>query len=214
MVDSAIMSRRALLLCPVLVALTLIGTGAPAAGADSPALADRWKSDQGVPPSMRKVLVVGITPDVQARRRFEDRVVTLLRARGVEAITGYSIVPDLGAERDTAAVLGALFGQRVEGVITVRLRPLDDKTKEEERAAAWRASMEEPEKARDYVDAALRDFVVEAKELGAEAAYWSMDDGRRIWAGRFPGASIKRLRKQAAQMCQAVIDDMRFVGLF
>jgi hypothetical protein len=200
--------RRALL-----IALALCAAGVPAAGADHPALADRWRDEKPVPPDVRKVLIVGITADNAARRRFEDRFVTLLRARSVEAITSYSIVPDLGAERDPAAVLGALFERRVEGVITVRLAPLD-KTPEEERAAAWRAAMAKQDQAREYVDAALRGFDVEADEFGAEVAYWSMDDGRRVWAGRFPGESMKRLRKEASAMVQTVIDEMRFAGLF
>ena len=88
MLDSAIMSRRAPPYRALLVALALGALAAPAIAAEAPVLADRWKAAQGVPPSIRKVLIVGITPDVKARRRFEDRFVTVLRARSVEAITG------------------------------------------------------------------------------------------------------------------------------
>jgi hypothetical protein len=205
--------RRVLLFALALCAAGLPAAGLPAGGADLPAIADRWRSDTPIPPDVRKVLIVGITADNAARRRFEDRVVTLLRARTVEAITSYSIVPDLRAERDTAAVIGALFERRVEGVITVRLRPLDE-TPEEQRAAAWRDAMAKPERAREYVDAALRDLDTEAKEIGAEVAYWSMEDGHRVWAGRFHGAKIKTLRKEASAMAQTAIDEMRFAGLF
>jgi hypothetical protein len=207
------MSRRTSAPLAVFAAVVLGAIVASVALADSPGLADRWKNATGVAGSLRKVLVVGIVRDPKARRTFEDRAVTLLRARGAEAITSYSIVPDLAAGRDTAEILGALFRERVEGLITVRLRPIDD-TPEEQRAAAWRTEMERTERPRDYVEAALRAMDTEASDFGAEVVYWSVDDGRRIWAGRFPGASIKRLRKDASAMVQTAIDEMRFEGLF
>jgi hypothetical protein len=207
------MSRSAVLLVAGLATVAFCASIIPAVSGDAPGLVDRWKSATGVPPGLRKVLVVGIVRDPKTRRTFEDRFVTLLRARGVEAITSYSIVPDLAAGRDTAEVLGALFAQRVEGLITVRLRPLDD-APEEQRAAAWHTAMDGTERPRAYVESALGAMATEADDYGAEAVYWSVDNGRRIWAGRFPGASAKRLRKDASAMVQTVIDEMRFVGLY
>lgn len=193
--------------------LALCTARAQNAHAQVPGLEDRWMNAQGIPPGMRKVLVVGITPDAHARRAFEDRFVSLLRGREVEAITGYSIVPDLGAERDTAKVRDALLAQRVEGLITVRLTPLGDPT-EEAWAAGWREAMTGPERARDYVDTGLRAFDAKASKYGVEVAFWSMDEGRRIWAGRFKGQKLKYLRKHASEMVRSVIDEMVFKGLF
>jgi len=207
------MRRRALLRSAALAVLALCTARVPAAHAEAPGLADRWKDAQAIRPALRKVLVVGITPDAHARRAFEDRFVTLLRARGVEAITSYSIVPDLGAERDAAAVRDAFLAQRVEGLITVRLTPLEHPP-EEAWAAGWREAVARPERARDYVETGLRGFDAKSSKFGVEAAFWSMDDGRRIWAGRFKGQSIKYLRGHASEMVQSVIDEMVFQGLF
>lgn len=214
MVDSGTMLRRALPRFAILAALALCAAHAPVSGGDAPALVDRWKSDRVLPQAIRNVLIVGIAADEHARRAFEDRFVTMLRARGGEASTSYSIVPDLRAERDSAAVLGALFARRVEGVITVRLRPFDKKTPEPERAAAWKSAMAGPEPVRDYVAAALRDFDTKTKQFGAEVVFWSMDDEKRVWAGRFSGYSLKALRNHAPGMVQVVLDDMRFAGLY
>src|SRR5262245_47524139 len=167
MVDSGAMSRRAFLLAAALAAAAFCASIAPAVSGDAPALVDRWKSATGVPPGLRKVLVVGIVRDPRTRRTFEDRCVTLLRARGVEAVTSYSIVPDLAAGRDTAEILGELFAQRVEGLITVRLTPLDD-TPEEQRSAAWHSAMGGTERPRAYVESALRALDTEAEDFGVE----------------------------------------------
>jgi hypothetical protein len=213
MVDSGIMSRLTVVPRTFLVAGVLCSMLAGGAAANVPGLADRWEDTQAAHPGLGKVLVVGLVHDPKARRGFEDRFVTLLRARGTEAITGYSIVPDLQAERNPAVVLKALFDRQVEAVITVRLKPVD-KTTEETWAAGWREEMARPERARDYVDAALRGFDPEAKELGAEVVLWSLEESRRVWAGRFPRQKLKFLRKHAGEMSQAAIDEMRFVGLF
>ncbi len=213
MVDSGPMRRRAILRSAALAVLALCTAGAPTALAQAPGLADRWKDAQAIRPALRKVLVVGITPDAHARRAFEDRFVSLLRGRDVEAITSYSIVPDLGAAQDPATVRDALLAQRVEGLITVRLTPLGD-PKEEAWAAGWREAMTGPERAREYVETGLRAFDAKSSKFGVEVAFWSMDDGRRIWAGRFKGQSIKFLRGHASEMAQSVIDEMVFQGLF
>ena len=213
MLDSKIMRRRAILPVAVLTALALCFACAQDARGQAPGLEDRWKDAQAMRLAMRKVLVVGITLDAHARRAFEDHFVSLLRGREVEAITGYSIVPDLGAERDTAKVRDALLAQRVGGLITVRLAPLGDPP-EEAWAAGWREAMTAPERARDYVDTGLRAFDVKASKYGVEVAFWSMDDGRRIWAGRFKGQKLKYLRGHASEMVRSVIDEMVFQGLF
>src|SRR5262245_64135461 len=141
MVDSGLMPRRTAVPSALVAATLLLAAIAPpVSAADIPGIVDRWEDTQAAKPGVGKVLVVGIVHDPKARRGFEDRFVTLLRARGTEAITGYSIVPDLQAERNPAVVLKALFDRQVDAVITVRLKPVD-KTTEPAWAGGWREAM-------------------------------------------------------------------------
>jgi hypothetical protein len=189
---------------------------APPVLADEPGLADRWMDPGAARIGLHKVLIVGISKDPKSRRRFEDRFVGTLRAQNTEGVTSYSIVPDLQVGRDPAEVLKALFAQRVDGVITVRLKPVDEKS-EAAWAAGWRAAQEQPQRAREYVEESLRETNPEADDFSAEVTLWSMgsaNTGRRIWAGRFPRYSIKYLRKHVNEMVQLVINEMQYKDLF
>jgi hypothetical protein len=189
---------------------------ASAVVADDPGLVDRWMDPGAARIGLHKVLIVGIARDPAARRHFEDRFVSVLRSHNTEGVTSYSIVPDLQAPRDPAEVSKTLFAQRVDGVITVRLKPVDAKS-EEAWAAGWRAAQEEPQRARAYVEASLKETNPEADDFGAEVTLWSLgsvDTGRRIWAGRFPRQSIKYLRKHVNEMVQLVINEMQYKDLF
>lgn len=210
-------SQRVGPLAPAIGALLLAcAVCAPAAFADEPGLADRWMDPAAARIGLHKVLIVGIAKDPAARRRFEDRFVSALRAHNTEGVTSYSIVPDLQAPRDREEVLRILFAQRVDGVITVRLKPVDAKS-EEAWAAGWSAAQAEPQRARAYVEASLKETNPEADDFGAEVTLWSLgsaDTGRRIWAGRFPRQSIKYLRKHVNEMVQLVINEMQYKDLF
>jgi hypothetical protein len=202
---------------PALFAILAIMTAlAPAVMGEEPGLADIWMDPGAARIGLHKILIVGIAKDPKARRRFEDRFVSALRGLHSEGVTSYSIVPDLQAPGDPAEVLKTLFAERVDGVITVRIKPMDKKA-EEAWAAGWRAAQEQPQRARDYVDAALRDINPEADDFSAEVTLWSMGSvgsGRRIWAGRFPRQSIDFLRKHAPDMVQLVINEMQYKDLF
>jgi hypothetical protein len=189
---------------------------APPVRADEPGLADRWMDAAAARIGLHKVLIVGIAKDPRARRRFEDRFVTVLRTHNTEGVTSYSIVPDLQAPGDPQANMKTLFAQHVDGVITVRLKPVDAKS-EEAWAAGWRAAQQEPQRARAYVETALREINPEADDFAAEVTLWAMgsvEPGRRIWAGRFPRQSIKYLRKHVDEMVQLIVDEMQYKDLF
>jgi hypothetical protein len=203
--------------CAVLAsAVVALAVVAPPVFADEGGLADRWMDPAAARIGLHKVLIVGITKDPKARRKFEDRFVTDLRTHHTEGVTSYSIVPDLQAPGDPEEILKTLFALRVDGVITVRLKPVDGKS-EEAWAAGWRAAQQEPQRARAYVETSLRETNPEADDFAAEVTLWAMgsvEPGRRIWAGRFPRQSINYLRKHVNEMVQLVVDEMQYKDLF
>jgi len=210
--------RRAVAAGMLLVACAALAPAAvaPPVRADESGLADRWMDATAARIGLHKVLIVGIAKDPRARRRFEDRLVTVLRTHDTEGVTSYSIVPDLQAPGDPEANMKTLFALRVDGVITVRLKPVDAKS-EEAWAAGWRAAQQEPQRARAYVETSLREINPEADDFAAEVTLWAMgsvEPGRRIWAGRFPRQSINYLRKHVNEMVQLVVDEMQYKDLF
>ena len=187
--------------------LALPGISPSSVRADTPVLADTYNPGT-THPEFRKVLVVGITRNAPARRRFEDLFVSILRGRESQGRTSYSIVPDLDNIPDPNKVVEALFADQVDGVITVRLVSLDDRN-EAQWGTAWRAEVEQPERIRPYVAASLQQLAPDADQHGVEFALWDVQSGARLWAGRSGPVKIKKLRKSATYLVQDVMNELR-----
>jgi len=187
---------------------TLPGPVAPAALAEEPVLADRWSAGTGRVP-FHKVLVVAITRNAPARRRYEDLFVSQIRGREEQGLTSYPIVPDLEHPGDRNKILETLFAGGVDGVITARAVSLDDR-KEADWAEAWRKEVESPIAIRPYVSEALQNLHPDAKLLGIEFALWDVQTGQRIWAARSFPVKVKKLRKDANFLVQDVMTQLIF----
>ncbi|HEV8200222.1 MAG TPA: hypothetical protein VGS03_09390 [Candidatus Polarisedimenticolia bacterium] len=182
---------------------------APAAWAEVPVLADRWSGPGSVRPPFKKLLVVGITRNAPARRRYEDLFVSQIRGRELQGITSYPIVPDLEHPADRDKVLETLLAGGVDGVITARLVSLDDRD-EKEWAEAWRREVEAVVPIRAYVQDSLNSLPPEGSLYGVEFALWGVDSGQRLWAGRSHPVKIKKIRKDANLLVQDVMTQLIF----
>ena len=203
---SGLAALAGLLLAGVLAALQ------EPAGAAVPSLAATWKDPATEHPPYNKILVVGITRNAPARRRFEDLFVSVLRGRSLEGRTSYTLAPDLDNVKDPQAIVDTLFAEHVDGVITVRLVSMDDR-KEEDWDAAWRKDVENPVPIRTYVADSLAHLAPEAHWHGAELALWDVQTGRRLWAARSAPLKVKSLRKHATVLVQDTMDQLRFENL-
>jgi hypothetical protein len=176
------------------------------------ALVEQWRAPAAAPANLEKILVVGISRNGEVRRRFEDHFVSLLRGRRSDGIPSYSLVPDLTHVPDPEAVLQTLFSRQVDGVITVFLDPLDDRSLDAW-AAGWRARVETPVTVRDYVAEGLKAVGKDVTWFGAEFSLWSVESRQRLWAGRTDAERIGRLRKNAGDVVQTVINDLVYQKL-
>jgi hypothetical protein len=181
---------------------------APAAVGDEPVLADRWSAGSGRDP-FKKLLVVAITRNAPARRRYEDLFVSVIRGREAQGSTSYPLVPDLEHPGDREKVLETLFAGGIDGVITARAVSLDDQD-EKAWAAAWRKEVESSTAIRPYVADSLQNLHPDAKLLGIEFALWDVQTGQRLWAGRSIPVKIKKLRKDANLLVQDVMKQLIF----
>ena len=196
------------------VVLSLLLVLAAAAEASDLGLADHWKNPAIDRIGFHKIVVVGITHDAESRRRFEDRFVTLLRAREMQAITSYTLVPDLANVPDPEKVLKTILADQVDGVFTVRFAPLGDDDAEKAWPAAWRADVESPVPVREYVAETMKRPFAEVKIYGAEIAVWEVTGGRRLWAGRLHPMKRKELQKNAGALAQDVMNQLIFEKVF
>ena len=96
-----------------------------AARPDQTWLAEHWTNPDAPKRTFRKVMIVGITDDLKVRHHFEDKFVSHLRSRRIQAITSHSLVPDLGNIEAEDEIRREMASQEVDAVITVRLVSLD-----------------------------------------------------------------------------------------
>jgi len=71
-------------------------------------------------PALKRVMVVGATPDPRARKAFEDEFVAKLAAAGVSAVPSYPLIPESGTN-DPAELRKAAESAAVDGVLAARL---------------------------------------------------------------------------------------------
>ena len=110
--------KRAAFVLVFLLLATVTGAAKPA-----PSIVESWLS-QAHTREFRKLVVIGITDDQETRHHFEDKFVSHLRGRGIEAATSHSLVADLQRIEDRNAVLDRIMEQRIDAAISVRLIPL------------------------------------------------------------------------------------------
>ena len=194
------MTRRGMLLAGLSVTLLMLGAASPGKIADQ-----RLDESYGAG-EFTKLIVVGITDDLQLRKNFENKFVSHLRGRGIGAVTSYSLVPDLMAEEDEESIVREIRAQGIDGAITVRAVPLIKPLTEEQWIAGWVEAADAEGDLRELIDESLPVARDGAKKYGVEAALWETTDWKRIWAGRTDAASRKTLRKRSGDFVQSVMD--------
>ena len=90
-------------------------------------LVGSWRDPEYSGPGFKKLLVVGITKESRLRRTFEDIFAGQLRARGVQAVPSYTLIPKDG-QVDESELAAAVKKSGSDGVITTRLVQVDTKT--------------------------------------------------------------------------------------
>ena len=198
------MSRRAATIAAVAVIAILLGTGAK-----NHRLVDRWENPDFEKRSFLKLLVIGITDDRQARHGFEDLFVSHLRGKGIEGLTSYSLVRELGTADDEKALIAILDDREVDAAITVRVVPLKD-LDEAEWAEQWNAAVNSDQTVRDLVEETLPLDQGKSKKYGLEVSLWDVENRQRVWAARTTPYTVKQMRKGTGSFVQMVMHGMEY----
>ncbi len=66
------------------------------AGCASTQIVNEWREPDYIPPTFKKVVVLGISKEAALRRSFEDEFVAQLRGNGIQAVPSYQIIPEEG----------------------------------------------------------------------------------------------------------------------
>jgi len=200
------MVRREMVVLGLVAALVIVGTGAKIMK-----LEDRWTASKLPSDTFKKVLVVGITENRQARGQFEDLFVSHLRGRNIEGVTSRTIVPDLMEMDDSDKIVEIIRDQKIDGAISVRLVYLKG-SDEDAWSSAYTAWTAGDQSLRDLIDDTLP---IDRKkgQVGVEVSLWDTEDGKRLWSARTAPMSQKQLKKVPPGFVQEVMDALYRVDL-
>lgn len=93
----------------------------------STTIVEQWQSPDYKGGPFKRVLVVGISKEATVRRIFEDEFVRQLRARGTDAVAGYTLIPEDG-QVDRPRLERAVKEAGADGVIVTRVVKVEQKT--------------------------------------------------------------------------------------
>jgi hypothetical protein len=200
------MRLRGIALVGLLMILVLLGANG------KHRLEDRWRDPGFEDYQFTHLLIIGVTDDRQARRNFENQFVSHLRGRGIEAVTSYSLVPELTRVEDETALLDKLAELEIDGAITVRVTSLKG-TNETEWGEAWRQWAESDSKIRNLIEDSLPVTERKSGKYGVEVALWTAGDWNRIWAARTNPYTRKQMQNGSAELVQFVMTGMNWDNL-
>jgi len=175
-------------------------------------LVERWEAPDHESGKSRRLLVIAIADDQEARRNFENKFVSHLRGIGVDGVTSHSLVADLTSVENIEALRRILEDREIDGAISVRAVPLKG-LGEEAWGDAWRQAVEGDGNLRALVDETLPLKEQKSKRYGVEVALWQTASRERVWAARTNSYTRKEMREGAGEFVQFVMQALRLAGL-
>lgn len=117
----SIAARRMAAFIAALVALSLVAACGPSR------LLQQQTNPEYTGKKFKRVLVIGVTTDDLARRVFEDDAVAKLRARGIDGVPGYTLMPKPG-NIDEPTLRSLIAKSGADGVLITRVTAVDTET--------------------------------------------------------------------------------------
>jgi hypothetical protein len=195
------MRVRRLVWFVLLAMIVMLGTGA-----SKHRIEDRWTDPDYERKEHRKLLVIAITEDREARAIFEDRFVSHLRGKRIAGVTSRTMASDLASidESEREQIIKSIEEQEIDGAISVRVVPLKG-LDEAEWAESWKQEVRSDETLRDLIEESLPLSAQKAGKYGVEVALWDAKSGNRIWGGRTNPYTRDQMKKGAADFVQFVM---------
>ena len=103
------------------VALLLLSISA----CSSTTLVSRWNDATYTGPQFHKVLVIGMIKEDIDRRYYEEEQAKIVRAEGGQAVTSYTLIPDLSTVDDKTKMIAIVKQTGVDSVIITSLQAID-----------------------------------------------------------------------------------------
>ena len=180
-----------------------------AAGCASSKIVNEWREPDYIPPTFKKVVVLGISKDQALRRSFEDEFVAQLRAIGVETVPSYQVMPEEGQVPE-ARLLTAVKQTGADAAIMTRLLRVERRTQFTPGyynpypvhgfyhwySAGW-AGFYEPPRAYNY------------DVYTSETSLYDLNRDRLVWAGTVQTTDPGDIRKEIKNYVKTIVEALK-----
>jgi hypothetical protein len=202
---------------PGRITLLSLAALALAACASQPRIVQQWSDPAFEAHGFRRVLVLGVTKDATLRRVFEDEFSASLRARGIEAIQAYTLVPEDG-QADRPRIEQAVRATRADAVILTRVLRVERRTELVPMApmpahpgfwggygAAWGGPL--------WPGYAQPPMVIQFDEVYVESQLWDVKTDRMVWSAVTEVFAPTNPREDSVSYSRVILDALAARGL-
>ena len=202
------MAERKPCSCIVLLALTFLLTSCA-----STKLFDTWKDRQFQGPAFKKIMVVALAKRPDIRQRMEDEFAGQLNARGVNAVTCYSLIPD-PKNLTREEVVKAVNKTGVEGVLVMGLRQAGRAG----RVESVRAEVPDPRRPMSF-----ENYLATTEPLSGESSMFKQGevvtistrlfdartDGKLVWFTNSETIESGKLEQEIVTFSKVILNELR-----
>lgn len=193
-----------------------LASGLLAGCAPATRLTNAWVDPSYKGPPFRNVLVLGISQNAGERRTFEDEFSAKLRAVGVKAVPGYTMLPEDGpVPKDVLE--GVMKKMGADGAIVARVLNVDQRTAYSPGYVTVIPSVGYARGFYGFYGSALAIATPPApyqyEVVVVETSLWQARDGTLVWSATTQTTDPGELRKEIAGYAQIIIGALRERGL-
>ena len=194
---SKIAQRMCRRVCPLGAAILMLAACA------STTLTNSWRDPAYTGPSLKKVMVMGVSTQSSVRRVFEDEFVSELRAAGVAAIASYTLIAQDG-KADEATLQQAVRESGASGALISRLVRRETKTQ-------VTPAMYPPVPAFGFYGGTRRrgSDTTSRRPSISTTSLRDIDAQRLLWAGTTETFSPSNVRKDTKELAKLIIDALK-----
>lgn len=181
------------------------------AGCASTRITSAWRDTEYTGAPFKKIVVVGVSNEVAARRVFEDDFAKALNDAGIEAVAGYRLLPD-NPQRSVEAMREAVAKSRADGILVARALRTEQKTQYTPGTVTMMPAYGYRSFWGFYGSAAMvtEPRIYQYDVVTIETQLWpAADEGKVIWSALSESTDPESAKKVAAELAKLVIGALR-----
>ncbi len=200
-----------------LLGVLVLGSFLVMIGCASTQLVESWQEPVFEGKPLGKILVLGVFDEDKYRHLYEDGVVTAIENRGGAAISGHTLMPDVGDYDEKEEIMAAVAKANADAVMIATLVGFEQKENYRAPQVAYVPSMGLGRGVYDYYAVSYdrvydHGHTVVETTVKLEITVFSAKTKKMVWAGATKSVNPKSGGKLVNEVSGLIVDDMKKAG--